>query len=169
MTKQEQSSSDSFFDEYPVSTFRLPLFQFLNEQEILDVLKLGKKETYLKDSLILEEEKTCDYLYIILSGKVNVVKSSFSQEKYVATLGPGSSIGEMSLFTDGIASATVKAFYKDVDIFIIEKDKLMYYFEKNLEVGNKILRGLVNELSERLKMTTFEKVTMTVLPSLQNV
>lgn len=153
--------------DVPAVTFKLPLFKYLDKSEIIEVLKLGRKEIYLSNSIILKENKPCNSLYILIKGNVNVVKtSSVKKDIYIASLGPGSSIGEMSIFTNGIASATVKAYHKDVCILEIDKDKLEYFFEKNLKIANSVLRGLLSDISERLKATTLEKINIADIQTL---
>ena len=68
---------------------------------------LGKD--YKDGSIIFEENSIGKEMYIIMSGKVKIIKEKGTVETILATLEEGEFFGEMSLFDNNPRSATVKA------------------------------------------------------------
>ena len=68
---------------------------------------LGKD--YKDGSTIFEENSIGKEMYIIISGKVKIIKEKGKVETILATLDEGEFFGEMSLFDNNPRSATVKA------------------------------------------------------------
>lgn len=96
-------------DESPGEALKqVPLFAGL-DGAALDVLAgLAFQKTFKPGEVIFEEGRTGNGLYVILSGRVEVVKSEGSDRPQVlATLGPGEPFGELALLGEWKRTATV--------------------------------------------------------------
>ncbi len=86
------------------------IFSQFNEK---DLKRLAKKSRYCSFKLgdvIIREGDHDGRLFILISGKVDVIKSYFtSKQKHMRTLTPPSYFGEMALIDDLFRSATVVA------------------------------------------------------------
>jgi CRP/FNR family transcriptional regulator len=118
----------------------------MNENEI------GK--LYKDEETICSEGDTADSMYVIQSGKVEVIKKTARGEVTIATLNKGDFFGEMSLFDHQPRSATVKAVG---DARILKIDKKGFFSRASedpsfafniLEGMTKRIRALDDELSE---------------------
>jgi CRP/FNR family transcriptional regulator, cyclic AMP receptor protein len=79
----------------------------------MDVHKLSK------ESLLFYEGDKTGYLVLIVKGKIHVVKfNSQNEAKRIATLGPGKTIGEMTLF-DGEARSASAITATDVTLMVM--------------------------------------------------
>ena len=58
---------------------------------------------------LFREGETGDGLFLVLAGEINVIKSGLRGERSLARLGPGGVLGEMSLITADVRSATGRA------------------------------------------------------------
>lgn len=73
-----------------------------------------------KDEIIFKEGDIGDFLYIIVSGKVGVLKDKEGKEEMIATLESGEYFGEMALLNQNTRSATVKCI-EPVDVLALKK------------------------------------------------
>lgn len=88
----------------------------------LDALALvAWREDFDRGAVLMRERERGNSLFVIARGTVNVSISGRAQT--VATLGPGSVVGEMSLLTGAPRSATVTALMP-VSAYRIGKDQL---------------------------------------------
>lgn len=72
-----------------------------------------------KETLLFYEGDKTGYLVLIVTGKVHVVKyNSQNKPKHIATLGPGKTIGEMTLF-DGEARSASAITATDVTLMVM--------------------------------------------------
>ena len=73
-------------------------------------------QEFQKNELIIKENDIDEYLYLIKSGMVKVVKSLKNKEIEVAVLKAGSFFGEMALIDDRPRTATVLAM--EITVFL---------------------------------------------------
>lgn len=99
--------------------------------------------------VIVTEGVASNNAYVVLSGKVKIVKKIDNKLVIIGTLGKGSVFGEMGLIGASTRTATVSAI-GETNIGIIDKES----FVKMLDQLPENLRPIVNSLVERLKITT---------------
>lgn len=76
---------------------------------------------YERDETIFNEGDIGDFLYIIVSGKVSVLKNKEDgTQEQIATLGPGEYFGEMALLNQNRRSATIKCL-ESIDVLALRK------------------------------------------------
>jgi signal transduction histidine kinase len=84
-----------------------PLFSSFPDQEIHALLESAWQLSAPAGEILFEEGEAGDFLFVILSGSVRVVSRTAGQcEQVLALLGPGDSVGEMSLLDGEPRSAT---------------------------------------------------------------
>jgi CRP/FNR family transcriptional regulator len=69
---------------------KIPLFADLTENEIYQVMKLSFEKKYTKDSTLFIEGMAGEVLYIIKSGKVDIIKKTDKGEVLLSSWGPAS-------------------------------------------------------------------------------
>jgi CRP/FNR family transcriptional regulator len=125
----------------------IPFFASLSDKEISDMSKIITQKSFQKNEMILMEEDTPHYMYIIFSGKVKVVQvSADGREKVLAYHEKGEFFGEMAL-VDGKTSPATIISIEDTDIGLIHKSA----FETYLMQNEKVLRQLITMLCRRLR------------------
>lgn len=82
-------------------------FSKLDESSLKDLIAFLGREQYVKGQPIIKKGQPGKHLYIIVSGKVDVLDEE--NGIHFATLGKGEIFGEMSLLSGNPVSATVKA------------------------------------------------------------
>ena len=112
-------------------------------------------QKYPPNTIVINEGDDMPYsLYILLSGKVRVVKNygSFDQS-VVSKLGPGDFFGEMSLFMQKPRTATVVTAEESI-ILEIKQSNVYDLIRSNPEMIYSILKTLcsrVDELNSRVR------------------
>lgn len=124
----------------------VPIFSELNEETIAKIERVGSKKTYSKENVILMEEDAGSALFVIISGKVKVVRtSSDGREVILSILNESDFFGEMAILDGLTRSATVIAL-EDSELFIIQREQFLELLKNFPEVSISLLQELANRL-----------------------
>ena len=125
----------------------IPFFTSLSDKEITDLGQIIFQKSFSKNEIILLEEDTPNYMYIIFSGKVKVVQmSADGREKVLTYHEKGEFFGEMALVDGKTSPASIVAI-EDTDIGLIHRSGFETYLLKN----EKVLREMITMLCRRLR------------------
>lgn len=124
----------------------VPIFSDLDETELVRITKLGIRKKYKKGSIVLLEEETGSALFVIVSGKVKVVRSDDDgREVILAILGESDFFGEMAIL-DGLArSASVVAISK-AELFMIHRRDFLKLLHDHPPISISLLKELTGRL-----------------------
>lgn len=111
------------------------------------ILTKKTKTDFKKGEIVFKEGTTGEEMYIIKSGKVEVVKKVEGAEVVLATLGEKSFFGEMALFGDPSRSATIRA-AEETEMVVITKPMLDSQLESVPEWFVSMLKALIDRLRE---------------------
>ncbi len=128
-------------------------FSLMSTREFKKIITINPFEIVKAEQLIGEGEVT-DRLYILLEGKVDVVKSG----KMIARLNAGDFIGEMSFMSNNTASADVIATEEVKYAYWTHKD-LEKLHKKNQNVYNKFISVISCDLVRKLNVKNTQLVT----------
>jgi CRP-like cAMP-binding protein len=125
----------------------IPFFSTLMPEEIEQVEQLFRKKHYAKEQIVLYEEDTSNYMYLIYSGKVRVVKMNEEGKEQIITIHKRKDFfGEMSLLDGKTSPATIIAHEDAVIGFLTKTD-----FDTHLLRHEGIRRKIIDLLCERLR------------------
>lgn len=152
-----EGAGREFGGETPVETLRkvsflqqLDLFEDLESQELMKVLRIVYKEEHRAGETIIEQGTTPARMYMILEGRVSLRVEGHE----IAELVTGAHFGEMALFGEHPRSADVVA-VEDVVLLVVPSEQFHQLVEvEDIELGNKILRNLLNRAASRIRETT---------------
>jgi|SRR5436190_876479 len=119
-----------------------PFFAGLREEDLENVLSMGRHMHFDPGQAIVEEGDVGDGMYIVLEGKAQVDVGG----RY-HNLGPGAFFGEMALIRRRKRSATVKA-VEPVTALMISAVDFRRFLLENPTVSIAMLEGLVDRLHE---------------------
>jgi CRP-like cAMP-binding protein len=89
---------------------QVPLFAGLDNAALAALAGFTFTRTFQPGEAIVEEGQTGNGLYVVLAGRVEVIKSDGSpQAQVLATLGTGEPFGELALLGEWKRTATVRA------------------------------------------------------------
>ncbi len=124
----------------------VPIFADLDEPDIEKVANLGSVKKYRKGNIIVMEQETGASMFIIISGKVKVVRIDHDGREVILTiLGPGDFFGEMSLLDGLERSATVVANSK-AELFIIHRTEFLDLLHEFPQIATSLLAELTRRL-----------------------
>lgn len=102
-------------------------------------------------NVIIEEGAMQTEVVVVISGKLEVrAKQDEGSETVLAQVGPGETLGEISLFQPGPATATVTA-VEFSQLWRIADSDLMNFMQENPGAGNVLLRTLASILAQRVR------------------
>jgi CRP-like cAMP-binding protein len=102
-------------------------------------------------NVVIEEGAMQTEVFVVISGLLEVrAKQDDGTEILLAQIGPGETLGEISLFDPGPAAATVTA-VEFSQLWRIADSDLIHFMEENPGAGNVLLRTLCSILSQRLR------------------
>lgn len=125
----------------------IPFFSLLTPEEIEQIEQLFKKRRYAKDEIVLFEEDASNFMYLVYSGKVRVVKQNEEGREQIITIHKkGDFFGEMSLLDGKTAPATIVA-HEEAVIGMLSKND----FEQHLLNHETIRHNIIELLCHRLR------------------
>src|SRR5277367_4561349 len=102
-------------------------------------------------AIVIEEGTQQTNVIVVISGRLEVrAKQDDGSEIVLAHVGPGETLGEISLFNPGPAAATVTA-VEFSQLWRINDVDLIHFMEENPGAGNVLLRTLASILAQRLR------------------
>ncbi len=114
-----------------------------------DLLYTNKKIVFKEGEVIFKEnEEDCKEMYVIDSGRINIVKKVGDTDINLTTLDEGDFFGEMSLITGSKRSASAVAQTK-CKLHTMDKET----FEFNLTNDINFMRQIIETLAHRLEET----------------
>lgn len=125
----------------------VPFFACLTADEWEQVRHVFIEKLFSKNTIILGEQDTQKYMYIVLSGRVKVLHSGFDgTENIIAIHTAGDFFGEMALLDGKTAPATLMAMENTRVALLSKKD-----FEIHFLTKTKVLQELIATLCSRLR------------------
>ena len=145
------------------------IFQDLDEEELKQILHLGKPCFFSVNTLIIKEGESGDSMYIMGEGEVEITKrltmvidQDLPKEKRMIRLKAedGVSFGEMALLENDARSATVTAL-TDCRLLELQREDFLRFIRENSATGCKILLRLAQLLSGFLRKSDQDVVKLT--------
>lgn len=125
----------------------VPIFSELEDAALEQIVKIGSKKTFKKDSVVLLEHETGSALFVIADGKVKISRVSDDGREVILTiLGESDFFGEMAILDGLTRSANVTAI-EDSELFIIQRNDFLDLLKTHPEVTISLLQ----ELTQRLR------------------
>jgi CRP/FNR family cyclic AMP-dependent transcriptional regulator len=105
-------------------------------------------KVYQKGDVIVRQGEVGECMYVISSGKAEVLVKKGSKQVRIATLGPRDFFGEMAVFDREKRSATVRA-VSELQVIVIDKKT----FEKTITKMPWLAFGVLEKMSRRIRET----------------
>lgn len=122
-----------------------------NVEQLTSFMKAYKAEP---GDMIIREGDTDDFMLFIIEGRINIVKTdSHGERRPMTIVGPGATLGEMSMIDGEPRFASCIAL--DATTFsVFSRDSMVKIILQEPGLGSKILIKLVTLLSQRLRATS---------------
>jgi CRP/FNR family transcriptional regulator len=137
------------------------IFSSLKDEELAQLSQLAIEHSLHSDEFVFWEGDSPDYFYIVVEGRVKVVKHSSSGKEFIiAFFGPGEMFGEVAVFEDKPYPASAQA-AADTKILAIKQDKFLSFLSAHPRFALSIisvLGGRLRDAQTRLKDLAGERV-----------
>ena len=125
----------------------IPFFSCFSDEDLANIEQIIIEKSVRKNDVILWEEETKNYMYIVFSGKIKVIQMGpEGKEQILVIRKKGDFFGEMALLDGKTQPATVVAI-EDATVGLVSKNDFETYFLKN----DKVLKQIISVLCERLR------------------
>lgn len=122
-----------------------------NVEQLTSYMKAYKAEP---GDLIIREGDVDDFMLFIIEGRVNIVKTdSHGERRPMTIVGPGGTLGEMSMI-DGEPRFASCIALEATTFSVFSRDSMVKIILEEPGLGSKILIKLVTLLSQRLRATS---------------
>jgi CRP-like cAMP-binding protein len=112
----------------------------------MDINALGK--VYQDGEAIITQGEVGDCMYVIQSGKVEVIQKTDGNEVKLAELGKGDFFGEIALFESVVRTATVRA-VGEVRVLTLDKKTLLRKIREDPSFAFNIMRKMSSRTRSR--------------------
>ena len=118
-----------------------PLLANFGANELQLLSSYGDSRDYEAGEVLIREGDENEHLFLILRGRIEVLHDVDGVDKQVTVLEGGDSLGEVSVFDPGPASATVRAMTA-AEVWLISKDHLDELHAANPKVRGRAIMGV---------------------------
>jgi CRP/FNR family transcriptional regulator/CRP/FNR family cyclic AMP-dependent transcriptional regulator len=127
----------------------IPLFREVPLHHLRELARFARSEVFPAGEVIVRMGEPGSTLYVVRSGRVNVVREQSAGEGVVlAVFGPGEFFGELSIFDGEMRSATVIA-VEETEVLALGRFDIVRVVSHNPQIGLSLLKSL----SARLRAT----------------
>ena len=134
-----------------------------NDNVIRSIAGLCEVKNFKRGSTIIKEDDQGDELFIVIKGEIDILKTTLQNEKYVVTTLNSETgnvfVGELGLIDRDRRSATVEA-KTDCECLVLKRNKFIQFGDENPEIGLNITRAIARELSQKLRKTGSDVITL---------
>ena len=125
---------------------RVPMFGTLSLEQLASIDRLMVTRHYVKGESVFRRGDVGGELYVIVDGEIRVHLDHDGGEATVAMQGPGTVLGEMSVFDEQPRSANAQAM-ADTTVRVLRRDRLQAIVHEHPDV----LLEFIKNLSQRLR------------------
>lgn len=146
-------NGSSYEEEFFELVDRISLFQELSKDEISRLC--AKMECFCakRGEIIARENDDGDFLCIVLTGEVAILKENADgEQKVLSVIGPGAAFGEMSII-DGKPRFASCVAREPTDFAVLTRDTIYDILLLEPSLGSKVLLLLLYHSLERLRET----------------
>jgi CRP/FNR family transcriptional regulator, cyclic AMP receptor protein len=136
----------------------VPIFSELEEETIEKIAQVGVRKSYGKENVILMEEEAGSALFVIISGKVKISRtSSDGREVILSILSEADFFGEMAIL-DGLTRSATVISIEDSELYIIQRTQFLDLLKSHPEISISLLQ----ELTQRLRTADMKIKALTL-------
>ena len=132
-----------------VKEFLRPIFFGLEEKDLDELAQTAVVRSFPANAVLCQEGEEGNALYIIVQGRVDIVKQFLDDEseRFLRASGPGEVVGEMALLQEGGRTATVRA-AEPLTVLEIGRDSFLTVLGRSPSLSVRILVRLTGRLRD---------------------
>ena len=146
-------NADQYLDEIMKIVDRLPLFIDFQPEEVRELCHVLRCFGAPRNTILLQEGEPGDFLIMVLTGGLSIIKFDSTGKKQIVTVGPGAVLGEMSMFAGQPRFATCIT-EQPTDFAVLSRHMLNQLLVESPTLCNKLLLVLLRMCADRLREST---------------
>jgi CRP-like cAMP-binding protein len=131
----------------------LSLFNQLSETELRQVDALLHEREFIADEVVFDEGEEGQALYIVLEGRVSIIRARDGVDTVLANFGPGEFFGELALLDRGPRGAQAKA-ASNCRMAVLFREDLAGLLKTHAFVASKITLEMARHLARIIRTTS---------------
>ncbi len=124
----------------------VPVFRLLEPEDLERIASLAQERLHAAGEWLCEEGDVGDELFVVVEGKVEVVRGEPNNRRFLRTLSAGEQFGELAILREQPRSAGVRAL-SQVRTLVLSGAALRSILEERPEVSLSMLESLAERLS----------------------
>ena len=128
------------------------LFRYIDCDQFLQMVEFMEHHRWRSGEPLWVEGGVCDYLAIIVSGEIEIMKETeFKGNRLImGILGHGAVVGDLCLLDDEVRTVTAAAI-TDTSLLVIPKAQFERLLIEQPKLGVNLMKGMIIMISERLR------------------
>jgi HEAT repeat protein len=126
----------------------IPIFADLSPEDLKHVAEVAREEWYPQNTDIFHQGDEGNMMFVIVDGRLQVVRNMDGKDQVLAERGPGDFLGEMAIIESAPRSATLHT-QTEVRVLAIDDETFKGILRERPNVSFAVLRSLSRRLRER--------------------
>ncbi|MBV9866156.1 MAG: DUF1003 domain-containing protein [Abitibacteriaceae bacterium] len=140
---------------------QIPIFSAMDDEELAGIRSIMDEETFIPGEIIISEEGSCDYFYVVLQGEAKVfVHDASGQEVLLDEIEPGEYFGDLPLLTGEPSSSHVQA-KSEVVALALDRNEFLAFLREHPDAAIDVLTVLgrrLNRTDKRIRESVVRNV-----------
>lgn len=129
----------------------VPLFVDFEPEDLLMLARASEERSYIEGTILFNQGDHGDEVFVIISGRVEVMVSNDSPERVINVIGPGDCLGEMSVIDGSPRSSTAMVVGVGTRVLAIRGETFRRFVEERSHVSGKIIGVLASRLRQYIE------------------
>ncbi len=125
----------------------IPIFSELSPEDLQQIAAIAAEQWYPADTTIFRQDEQGNVMFVIVDGRVQVVRNANGKEQVLAERGPGDFVGEMAIIDSAPRLATLVT-RGNVRVLAIDASTFKSILRERPEVSLAVLKSLSRRLRE---------------------
>ena len=126
----------------------IPIFADLSPEDLKHVAEVAHEEWYPQNTDIFHQGDEGSMMFVIVDGRLQVVRNMDGRDHVLAERGPGDFLGEMAIIESAPRSATLHT-QSEVRVLAIDDETFKGILRERPNVSFAVLRSLSRRLREK--------------------
>jgi HEAT repeat protein len=127
----------------------IPIFADLSPEDLKLVAEIAREEWYPQNTDIFHQGDEGSMMFVIVDGRLQVVRNADGTDQVLAERGPGDFVGEMAIIESAPRSATLHT-QSEVRVLAIDDETFKGILRERPSVSFAVLRSLSRRLREKV-------------------
>jgi len=127
----------------------IPIFADLSPEDLKLVAEIAREEWYPQNTDIFHQGDEGSMMFVIVDGRLQVVRKADGTDQVLAERGPGDFVGEMAIIESAPRSATLHT-QSEVRVLAIDDETFKGILRERPSVSFAVLRSLSRRLREKV-------------------